>query len=404
MKAADKFGNEVMGSRMKGTKPLAFESKNLVLRMATMFQVEALNSWEHIYQDLPRDFREIAETKGKAQAALALSGVILKALIASFLLNRLDDEIYGGTPAPNDILGMTANFIASGNGLTTNDFLLTVINNAWYKETGEYLIDEDGYFGMRGRNEDLLNDGKFNLGAAMKETGGNITNEVPMLNNITSLLGWGDSTLPLAGLSSGKKVKETLDGVIAGDNTYLDLLNSALEFSAEMIPGGSQLKRTWQGIQAFNEGGVHDKNGNLRFAVDNDFETDPWGAALTFARMAAFGKWNTPEAQAYFAASDAELPRGKALSETRMRGYNALTAGGYSNTQAESIMRMFNSIIKQLGSVSGENAEFALRQLNLPNDIAAEIWQNLDKTWKPGNNPFSTTVGQRVWNDLNGGK
>ena len=93
-------GKSVMGSRAKGSRPLAFEAKNPVAQMVNVFQVEAINSWEHLTQDLPRDFRAIERTRGKAAAAGALAGVIVKMLLAAFLLNRAAEETYGGTPAP----------------------------------------------------------------------------------------------------------------------------------------------------------------------------------------------------------------------------------------------------------------------------------------------------------------
>ena len=69
MKAADAWGKSVMGSRAKGSRPLAFEAKNPVAQMVNVFQVEAINTWEHLSQDLPRDFRAIERTRGKAAAA-----------------------------------------------------------------------------------------------------------------------------------------------------------------------------------------------------------------------------------------------------------------------------------------------------------------------------------------------
>jgi hypothetical protein len=38
------------------------------MQMVNMFQIEALNSWEHVSQDLPRQFRQIAAESGKAKA------------------------------------------------------------------------------------------------------------------------------------------------------------------------------------------------------------------------------------------------------------------------------------------------------------------------------------------------
>lgn len=69
MRKADQFGREVMGDRTRGTKPLAFHAKNPLSQMMNLFQLEAMNSWEHLSQDLPRDFREIERTHGKSAAA-----------------------------------------------------------------------------------------------------------------------------------------------------------------------------------------------------------------------------------------------------------------------------------------------------------------------------------------------
>lgn len=170
MKAADAWGKSVMGSRAKGSKPLAFEAKNPVAQMANVFQVEALNSWEHLTQDLPRDFRAIEQSRGKKAAAAALAGVIVKMLLAAFLLNRATEETYGGTPAPFDILGLSANFIASGEGLTTNEWLRTVMDNGWERLTGERLFDTD---------PEALG-GDFNWSAAAADLSYNTSNDIPI--------------------------------------------------------------------------------------------------------------------------------------------------------------------------------------------------------------------------------
>ena len=44
------------------------ENKNILSQMVHLYQIEALNSWEHITQDLPRDFREIERSQGKEKA------------------------------------------------------------------------------------------------------------------------------------------------------------------------------------------------------------------------------------------------------------------------------------------------------------------------------------------------
>lgn len=66
MRLAARFGREIMASRAKGSVPLAFRSKDFLNQMVHMFQLEALNNWEHVIQDLGnRDFREMVQAKGK---------------------------------------------------------------------------------------------------------------------------------------------------------------------------------------------------------------------------------------------------------------------------------------------------------------------------------------------------
>ena len=55
MREADDFGRRVMGSRMKGAKPLGFESKTLVNQMLHVFQVEAANTFDYmLFSDMPQ--------------------------------------------------------------------------------------------------------------------------------------------------------------------------------------------------------------------------------------------------------------------------------------------------------------------------------------------------------------
>ena len=124
LRAADRWGRDMMGSRSKGTAPLTFQSKNLISQMVNLFQVEALNSWEHVTQDLfGPGLREMEEKLGKKEASRRLAGIIVGTLLGAFVLNRVDEELYGGTPAQFDVLGLLTGFLASGNGLSTNEQL-----------------------------------------------------------------------------------------------------------------------------------------------------------------------------------------------------------------------------------------------------------------------------------------
>ena len=285
MRYADNYGQKIMADRSKGAKPLAFHSKGAVKQMLNMFQIEALNSWEHISQDLPRDFRQIARDGGKAKAARALALTLLKYLIAAFVLNRWTEEEYGGTPAPFDLFGMTANFIASGNGLTTNEWIKRTIN----KVTGVDIFEESNYEAFD----------EFDWGAAAEDTVYNLTNEIPFVSNISGMLGLGDRTLPTALPGIVDAVTGIYDAAsengVFSDDTALALV----ELLKSTIPGGRQIGKTIGGIRAAIEGGKMygtGENERLQYVTDD--------SVLGIIQQVLFGVNATEEAKAHYASGE----------------------------------------------------------------------------------------------------
>ena len=287
MRYADDYGRSVMGDRSKGAKPVAFHAKNPIMQMANIFQIEALNTWEHMAKDtLGYDFRQMVKEQGKTKAAAALAGVIVRTLLAAFVLNRLTDELYGGTPAPFDLVGLSANFMASGEGLTTNDWIRQVIDNGWEKISGERL------FGTEERDETR----EFDWQTAIEDLGYNVMNDTPYVRNIAALLGLGDETLPLPNLWGGvSDIKSAIrdHGFLSGENA-----EAALGLATEFVPGGRQIRKTAQGISLLARGGRYSgygKDERMRYPVDSK---DPW----TAARAILFGPNALQENERFYAS------------------------------------------------------------------------------------------------------
>lgn len=289
MRAADAYARSIMGDRTKGAKPLMFHSKTPVMQMVNMFQIEALNSWEHVSQDLPRQFRQIAAESGKAKAARVLSSVILKTVLAAFVVNRVTEELYGGTPAPFDIIGMSMNFIASGEGLTTNDWIRYMLNKASNAMFGVDLFDD----------VPTPQEG-FDWGNAVEDTLYNISNEVPFLSNLSGMVGVGDRTLMMPDLfGKGKDLWDaaTEHGVISPESG-----EALLGLVTQAIPGGRQINKTYSGIKTIVEGGRTKGFGDkerLQYPVERNV-----GTAL---QNILFGPNATPQANAYWAAGLSSL-------------------------------------------------------------------------------------------------
>ena len=303
MRLADRFGREVMASRAKGSVPLAFRSKNLLNQMVHMFQLEALNNWEHVIQDLGnRDFREMARAKGKRAAAGSLAAVLVKIILGAFLLNRIDEELYGGTPAPFDVLGLAGNLFAGGLGLTQMDLLRTLVDNVWERLTGERLFDTDPE----------LNE--FDAAAGWDDFVWNGLNEIPFASNVAALAGMGDRTLPMPDLSN----LADLPGTIAEDGLFSwEVARQLAGLAGDVLPGGRQIEKSIQGGEALLRGGYYrgsGENRRLQFPVEQDF----W----SIVRGILFGQSALDESRDFYAS------RQTGLSANQTKAYEQIVDMG----------------------------------------------------------------------------
>lgn len=317
MKAADRWARDIMGTRSKGAAPLTFQSKNLIAQIVNMFQVEALNSWEHVTQDLFGPGLKEAEAKlGKEEAAKRLAGIIVATLLGAFLLNRVAEEGYGGTPAQFDVIGLLVGFLASGNGLSTNEQIAIWIDDAWENGTGERLFGTDANAG---------ND-EFDAGAATEDTLYNVSNDIPYLRNAAGLLGLGDQTLPMPDIYG--TVTGTAKAVKDNGPFSEEVMRQLMGLAGDTLPGGRQAEKTYQGIETLLKGGYYKGSGGnerLQYPVSDDF----WNVV----QATMFGRNALSETRDFYAAG------GKGLSAAQTRLYKQLVdMGADSETVYDAIL------------------------------------------------------------------
>lgn len=317
MKAADRWARDIMGTRSKGAAPLTFQSKNLIAQMVNMFQVEALNSWEHVTQDLfGPGLKEAEAMLGKEEAAKRLAGIIVATLLGAFLLNRVAEEGYGGTPAQFDVIGLLVGFLASGNGLSTNEQIATWIDDAWENGTGERLFGTDTNAG---------ND-EFDAGAATEDTLYNVSNDIPYLRNAAGLLGLGDQTLPMPDIYG--TVTGTAKAVKDNGPFSEEVMRQLMGLAGDTLPGGRQAEKTYQGIETLLKGGYYKGSGEderLQYPVSEDF----WNVV----QATMFGRNALSETRDFYAAG------GKGLSAAQTRLYKQLVdMGADSETVYDAIL------------------------------------------------------------------
>lgn len=366
LRAADRWGRDMMASRSKGAAPLTFQSKNLISQMVNLFQVEALNSWEHVTQDLfGPGLREMEEKLGKKEASRRLAGIIVGTLLGAFILNRVDEELYGGTPAQFDVLGLLTGFLASGNGLSTNEQLGVWVDDVWQKMTGERLF---------GTDEDAGN-GKFNLAAATEDTIYNVSNDVPYVRNVSGLLGLGDQTLPMPDIyGTAKGIGSAVSDAASGDTEGFgsEIMRQLMGIAGDTLPGGRQLEKTAQGAETLARGGTYKGSGDnerLQYAVNPDFST--------VLQAMLFGRNALSEARDFYAANDG------GLSASQTRTYQELVDMGADREVVYDAIQKWRKIDKDDSLTDGEReaAQFELvRKLKLTNEQKERLHDDLSRS------------------------
>lgn len=366
LRAADRWGRDMMGSRSKGTAPLTFQSKNLISQMVNLFQVEALNSWEHVTQDLfGPGLREMEEKLGKKEASRRLAGIIVGTLLGAFILNRVNEELYGGTPAQFDVLGLLTGFLASGNGLSTNEQLGVWVDDVWQKMTGERLF---------GTDEDAGND-EFNLAAAAEDTIYNVSNDVPYVRNVSGLLGLGDQTLPMPDIyGTAKGIGSAVSDAVSGDTEGFgsEIMRQLMGIAGDTLPGGRQLEKTAQGAETLARGGTYKGSGDnerLQYAVNPDFST--------VLQAMLFGRNALSEARDFYAANDG------GLSASQTRTYQELVDMGADREVVYDAIQKWRKIDKDDSLTDGEReaAQFELvRKLKLTNEQKERLHDDLSRS------------------------
>lgn len=339
MKAADRWARDIMGTRSKGSVPLTFQSKNLIAQMLNMFQVEAANTLEHVTQDrLGPGFKEMAAKIGKDKAIKKLASDAIAYMLLAFLLNRLDEDAYGGTPAPFDVIGMGLNAVASGNGLTSSDMLKMITDDVTENIFGERLFDTD---------PNDMND-EFDGWSAAEDTLYNISNDVPYVRNVAGLMGWGDQTLPMPDIvGAAGKTKDALKNADSAGEFWAEVAKQLVGLAGDTLPGGRQAEKTAQGIEAVARGGSYKGSGDkkqLQYPVNSPLE-DPFEAL----RAALFGKNALNESRVYWAAG------GNALSVSQTMLYQELVDSGMSRKKAYETIRDFNDATADLEADKDEN-------------------------------------------------
>lgn len=359
MRAADEYASRMVGNRIQGAKPMAFEDKNVFSKALTTFQLEVANAWSHISHDLPMEFQTMAKTQGKNVAVKKFAGLAMKYLLEAFLFNRLTEWIYGGTPAPFDVIGYVTGAIGAGEGLSTNQYLLTAADNALEAMTGE-----------RGLGTEKP-DGGFDTEAAAKQLGYTASGDIPFLSNALSAVGASDSNMPLPTipLKTGADVAKMVVGKDADTRKEAaqKLAEDAPKELKTWLPMGNQIYKTGKGVEALVRGGAYSGYGDserLKYPVDT---SGPKGL-LKGAQMVLFGPNATQDANEFYASGD------RSLTVKQTQAYRDIVASGADKKTVYETMQAVRSVDDDDPEAAAKAKRDVIRNADLPDRYKQQIY------------------------------
>lgn len=354
IKLADDYGRRVMGSRARGEKPVLFDTKNPFWQIATRFQLETLNSWEHVSRDLPNEFRKMAGEKGKTYAARVMGGRAAKYVLYAFLANLAVGELSGGSPVPFDLLGNAMEALGKAWGLTKSQTVAALLDNVLQAVFDERL------FGT----PEPEDDDDADWWAALESLFGNVANDVPVVSRAAALAGVGDQTLAVADLS---KIADLAKSVKDKGLTSADTLDKAATAGGEFLYGGNQLRKTIQGTMDVLRGGRYN-NGKLRYQVDQT----PWN----YFKGAVFGRSSLDEAQDYYAEKSSDF------SAKQTETFGNLQSAGVSAKESYDLIQELRGIEKTDDESKAELQREALMSSGISGEGVAAAYYGLLATDK----------------------
>lgn len=268
LREADRWAAGLIGDRAKGAKPVIMESKSPLIKAFTMFQLEVMNQYDHLFSDIPHYLR--AQGKSKAQIAAGTAAALLQVFIMSHLFNDAREKLTGSRGA-FDPIEMVNDFV----GRLTGYALPNV-----FDLLGEMMgdgIDEDDF---RAEKSETAWD---NVTATAQD----IASNIPFVSGpLGSLAGAGNSRLPIQSVIPSIANIATAQGEEARSMALKKELSKPLY--GFLLPfGGLQAKKTVEGAATMFAGGSYSYNKNgekiLQFPVYGQTPRD-WAQAVLFGK------------------------------------------------------------------------------------------------------------------------
>lgn len=277
LQEADRWAAGLIGDRARGAKPVIMESKSPFIKAFTMFQLEVMNQYDHLFGDIPHNLR--TQGRSKAQIAAGTAAALLQVFVMSHLFNDAREKLTGSRGA-FDPIEMVNDFVGRLTGYALPNI---------FDLLGEMMgdgIDEDDFHAEK--SETAWDN--------VKKTAQDIASNVPFASGpLGAVFGAGNSRLPI------QSIIPNIDNIMTAQGEDARSMALKKELSKPLygflLPfGGLQAKKTVEGAATMFAGGSYsyDKKGEkiLQFPTYGQKPAD-WAQALLF------GKSSSDEARAW---------------------------------------------------------------------------------------------------------
>lgn len=300
VRAADRFAADVIADRSKGALPIAFNSKNPVKKIFTMFQVEVNNQWSHLMKDIPRNSENVA----------AVAFAFTNFFVASYIFNDVYEHFIGRRPAL-DPIGWANDFMGDVTGRKVPNLWDAAVTAAKGDRVMLEYVDQDT--------------------AAEVNLAKNVVKDIPFVGGFLE-----GGRLPISSAlpdmwTTGKAVGKYFREDDSKKKALSQIGREMIKPAAYLLPpvGGGQAKKIYEAGRTFAGQGDYglDKDGEqqLKFAADRN--------AGNVIKGALFGKYAMGSGQEYIDSGF------KMLSAKKTAAFKEAVEAGMKPSEAEQFIR-----------------------------------------------------------------
>jgi hypothetical protein len=364
---ADTKARNILASRMKGSSPLIFQSKNPILRMFTLFQREPLAAWQDILKTMPREYKDMKIGTDEKTAKEQITKRITGRLLGAGIVNTVYATVLGlGTPAMFDIFGEPIRALLDKlwKEITPDeedDITFKEMAERYISTLGDEIADDIPFANVVSLISNTYAGTEFESRLALNAP--DLTKVFEFIGHVGNAAWNGVQLL----WSDDAKDIELLEELSSEKGQIpVAFLDMVMEIVGAAAPAGNQIRKSAKGLIAVLRSGEYTKDGKLKYEV---------GGVGDSIRAVLLGSSNTRAGQEWIASGF------DSLSKTETEAYKALIGAGVSEKRARQYVERVAEAEKVADETQAQaEARMIDRMTDLNKQQKAELYYDMVAT------------------------